>query len=129
MRRASNSSGAGRHFRPHDVITHKRARGNPFSCSALTFKLLSIFFLPPSLTHHPFLPPSPSLLLFLPPLLSLRLLSDDAVELCGTPLNALSSHLLKLLQFEPGERDVIFLHHKIGIEWPDKKVIADHSVI
>ena len=29
---------AGRHFRPHDVITHICARGNPFLYSAVTFK-------------------------------------------------------------------------------------------
>ena len=53
---------------------------------------------------------------------SLHLLSDDPVDLVGTPLDALCSHLQKHLQFKPGERDAIFLHHFIGIEWPDSKV-------
>ena len=52
----------------------------------------------------------------------LGLLSDELVDLAGSPLNALCSHLQKKLQYKPGERDAIYLHHFIGIEWPDKKV-------
>ena len=51
---------------------------------------------------------------------SLNLLSDDPVELLGTPLNSLSSHFQGLLKMEPGDRDAIFLHTTIGIEWSDK---------
>ena len=50
------------------------------------------------------------------------LLSDELVDLAGSPLDALCSHLQKKLQYKPGERDAIYLHHFIGIEWPDKKV-------
>ncbi len=53
---------------------------------------------------------------------SLRLLSDDPVDMVGSPLDALCAHLERLLVYEPGERDAIFLHHFIGIEWPDKQV-------
>ena len=52
----------------------------------------------------------------------LGLLSDELVDLAGSPLDALCSHLQKKLQYKPGERDAIYLHHFIGIEWPDKKV-------
>ena len=52
----------------------------------------------------------------------LRLLSEDPVDLVGSPLNALCAHLERLLTYDPGERDAIFLHHLIGIEWPDKQV-------
>ncbi len=53
---------------------------------------------------------------------SLRLLSDDPVQLMGSPLDTLCAYLERLLVYEPGERDAIFLHHFIGIEWPDKQV-------
>lgn len=56
----------------------------------------------------------------------LRLLSDDPVDLVGSPLNALCTHLERLLTYDSGERDAIFLHHLIGIEWPDKQVETRH---
>ena len=40
----------------------------------------------------------------------------------GSPLDALCAHLERLLKYSPGEMDAIFLHHFIGIEWPDKRV-------
>ena len=57
----------------------------------------------------------------------LGLLSDELVDLAGSPLDALCSHLQKKLQYRPGERDAIYLHHFIGIEWPDKKVSGVHK--
>ena len=57
------------------------------------------------------------------------LLSDELVELAGSPLDALCSHLQKKLQYQPGERDAIYLHHFIGIEWPDKKVGRVNNII
>ena len=53
---------------------------------------------------------------------SLGLLSDEVVDLAGSPLDTLCSHLQRRLQYEPGERDAVYLHHFIGIEWPDKRV-------
>ena len=53
---------------------------------------------------------------------SLGLLSDELVELAGSPLDALCSHLQNQLQYRPGERDAVYLHHFVGIEWPNKKV-------
>lgn len=53
---------------------------------------------------------------------SLGLLSEDLVDLAGSPLDALCSYLQKQLQYRPGERDAIYLHHFIGIEWPNNKV-------
>lgn len=60
---------------------------------------------------------------------SLRLLSDDPVDLVGSPLDALCNHLERLLAYQPGERDAVYLHHFIGIEWPDKQVSTKYIII
>lgn len=57
---------------------------------------------------------------------NLGLLSDELVELAGTPIDALCCHLLQRLQYAPGERDAIFLHHFIGIQWPDNSKEMRH---
>ena len=43
----------------------------------------------------------------------LGLLSEDAVERLGTPLDSLSHHLAKKLAFEPKERDLLLLRHEV----------------
>ena len=89
-------------------------------------------------SHLPFLPTyfvppcssntcMPLLLLILFP--RLRLLSDDPVDLAGTPMDVLCSHLQQRLQYSPGERDAIFLHHIINIEWPDNSKVSMLSVL
>ena len=50
----------------------------------------------------------------------LGLLSSEQVDLCGSPLKTLCAHMERLLGYLPGEQDAIYLHHFIGIEWPDK---------
>ncbi len=52
----------------------------------------------------------------------LGLLSDNPVHLCGSPLATLCSHLEQVLKYQVGEKDAIFLHHFIGIQWPNNKV-------
>lgn len=52
----------------------------------------------------------------------LGLLSEDPVVKKNTPLDTISHYLAKRLQFESGERDLIILHHEIGIQWPDMKM-------
>uniref|UniRef100_A0A646QGR2 Alpha-aminoadipic semialdehyde synthase n=1 Tax=Hemiscolopendra marginata TaxID=943146 RepID=A0A646QGR2_9MYRI len=52
----------------------------------------------------------------------LGLLSDDLISKFNTPLDTLSHYLNKRLAFEPGERDLVVLHHEIGIQWPDMKI-------
>lgn len=48
----------------------------------------------------------------------LGLLEDDLIEKYNTPLDTLSNHLQKKLKLAKDERDVIILHHSIGIAWP-----------
>ncbi|CAF0842961.1 unnamed protein product [Rotaria sordida] len=49
----------------------------------------------------------------------LGLLSEDIlVEKCSNPLDTLSTWLAKRLAFEPNERDVVILHHQVGVTWP-----------
>ena len=52
-------------------------------------------------------------------LLRLGLLSDEVlVEKRRTPLDTLSNHLAKRLVFGPNERDIVILHHQVGVTWP-----------
>ena len=47
------------------------------------------------------------------------LLSDDAhVEKHVNPLDTLSAHLAKRLSFGPNERDIVIMHHEVGVRWP-----------
>lgn len=39
----------------------------------------------------------------------------------GNPLDSLSAFLAKQLVYAPGERDIIIMHHDIGIQWPNGK--------
>ncbi|UJR16111.1 hypothetical protein I4U23_003023 [Adineta vaga] len=49
----------------------------------------------------------------------LGLLSDDTVvEKRSTPLDTLSIWLAKRLAYGPNERDIVILHHQVGVTWP-----------
>ncbi|AET40866.1 saccharopine dehydrogenase (NADP+, L-glutamate-forming) Ecym_7008 [Eremothecium cymbalariae DBVPG len=49
----------------------------------------------------------------------LGMLSSKAIDPRGNPLDTLCATLEQLMQFEEGERDMICLQHKFGIEWAD----------
>ncbi len=52
-------------------------------------------------------------------MLRLGLLSDDIlVEKHSTPLDTLSNWLAKRLSYGPNERDIVILHHQVGVTWP-----------
>jgi len=51
----------------------------------------------------------------------LGLLSDELIPKCGNPVDSLSFFLAKRLVYAPGERDIIIMHHEIGIQWPNGK--------
>ncbi|SCU92762.1 LAFA_0F12684g1_1 [Lachancea sp. 'fantastica'] len=49
----------------------------------------------------------------------LGLFSDNKITPKGNALDTLCATLEELMQFEEGERDMIILQHKFGIEWAD----------
>ena len=49
------------------------------------------------------------------------LLSDETVKKAGNPLDTLGNHLAKRLAYNPGERDIIIMHHEIDYTWPNGK--------
>ncbi|KAL6950177.1 saccharopine dehydrogenase (NADP+, L-glutamate-forming) [Hanseniaspora vineae] len=49
----------------------------------------------------------------------LGMFSDDKIIARGNPLDTLCATLEKLMQYEEGERDMVVLQHKFGIEWAD----------
>ncbi|KAK9476689.1 Saccharopine dehydrogenase [Lipomyces japonicus] len=49
----------------------------------------------------------------------LGLFSDTLITPAGTPLDTLCATLEEKMQFEEGERDLVILQHKFGIEWAD----------
>ncbi|RCK64572.1 Saccharopine dehydrogenase [NADP(+), L-glutamate-forming] [Candida viswanathii] len=49
----------------------------------------------------------------------LGLLSDKPITPRGNPLDTLCATLEALMQYEEGERDLVILQHKFGIEWKD----------
>ena len=52
-------------------------------------------------------------------LFRLGLLSDETpVEKRSNPLDTLSAHLAKRLSYGPNERDIVILHHQVGVTWP-----------
>lgn len=51
----------------------------------------------------------------------LGLLSDEKVPRKGNPLDSLVEVLNGKMQFEEGERDMVMLQHRFGIEWKDGK--------
>lgn len=52
-------------------------------------------------------------------IINLGLLDDRVIEKKGTPLDTLCHYLAKKLAYEPNERDMILMHHNIGVQWPD----------
>ena len=52
-------------------------------------------------------------------LYSMGLLSPKQVPLMGSPTHSLAEHLLKMLSYKAGERDMVILHDIIDIEWPN----------
>lgn len=49
----------------------------------------------------------------------LNLFSDKPITPRGNPLDTLCATLEELMQYEKGERDMVCLQHKFGIEWPN----------
>ncbi|KAH3900775.1 Saccharopine dehydrogenase [NADP(+), L-glutamate-forming] [Saccharomycodes ludwigii] len=49
----------------------------------------------------------------------LGMLSDKNITPRGNPLDTLCATLEELMQYEEGERDMVVLQHKFGIEWAD----------
>ncbi|KFH47427.1 Saccharopine dehydrogenase [NADP(+), L-glutamate-forming]-like protein [Hapsidospora chrysogenum ATCC 11550] len=47
------------------------------------------------------------------------LFSDEKIAPRGTPLDVLCGSLEEKMQYEEGERDMVMLQHKFGIEWAD----------
>ncbi|CAG2186034.1 AASS [Mytilus edulis] len=52
-------------------------------------------------------------------IIDLGLLDDQVIDKKGTPIDTLCHYLAKKLAYEPNERDMILMHHNIGVEWPD----------
>ena len=50
---------------------------------------------------------------------SMGLLSSEQVPLMGSPAHSLAEHLLTMLSYKAGERDMVILHDIIDIEWPN----------
>jgi alpha-aminoadipic semialdehyde synthase len=49
----------------------------------------------------------------------LGLLADDThVDKRSNPLDTLSAYLAKRLAFASNERDIVILHHQVGVTWP-----------
>ena len=56
------------------------------------------------------------------------LLSSEQVPLMGSPAHSLAEHLLTMLSYKAGERDMVILHDIIDIEWPNNtKVRIIHN--
>ena len=51
------------------------------------------------------------------------LLSSKQVPLMGSPAHSLAEHLLTILSYKDGERDMNILHNIIDIEWPNNKKV------
>lgn len=51
----------------------------------------------------------------------LGLLAEDPVLKLNTPLDTLTHYLSKKLRYEQNERDIVILHHDVGIQWPDNR--------
>ncbi|XP_052677314.1 alpha-aminoadipic semialdehyde synthase, mitochondrial-like [Crassostrea angulata] len=50
----------------------------------------------------------------------LGLLDEVPIDKKGSPIDTLSNYLSKKLAFAPGEKDMIMMHHNVGVTWPDK---------
>ncbi len=49
------------------------------------------------------------------------LLAEEVIKKAGNPLDTLGNHLAKRLAYNPGERDIIIMHHEIAHSWPNGK--------
>lgn len=49
------------------------------------------------------------------------LFSDEPITPRGTPLDTLCASLEQKMQYETGERDMVMLQHRFGIQWSDGK--------
>lgn len=54
------------------------------------------------------------------------LLSTDLVNVQGTLLDTLASHLERTMSFKQGERALVILQHKFVIEWKNGKEVRIH---
>lgn len=52
-------------------------------------------------------------------IVNLGLVSDVPIDKRGTPIDTLSNYLAKRLAYGPEERDMILMHHEVGVLWPD----------
>ena len=57
--------------------------------------------------------------------LRLGLLSDVPAPLCGSPIDTLCAHLQDRLQYQPGERDAVFMRESFTIEWPNRTKVSE----
>lgn len=55
--------------------------------------------------------------------------SDKPITSRGTPLDTLCASLEEKCQYGPGERDMVMLQHKFGIEWADGKTETRTSTL
>ncbi|GME94485.1 unnamed protein product [Ambrosiozyma monospora] len=59
----------------------------------------------------------------------LGLFSDNLTTPRGNPLDTLCATLEELMQYSEGERDLVILQHKFGIEWADGKTETRTSTL
>lgn len=59
----------------------------------------------------------------------LGLFSNTPITPRGNPLDSLCARLEELMQYEEGERDLVVLQHKFGIEWADGKTETRTSTL
>lgn len=59
----------------------------------------------------------------------LGLFSNTPITPRGNPLDSLCARLEELMQYEEGERDLVVLQHKFGIEWADGKIETRTSTL
>lgn len=57
------------------------------------------------------------------------LFTEQKITPRGTPLDTLCATLEEKCQYEPGERDMVMLQHKFGIEWADSKTETRTSTL
>ena len=49
--------------------------------------------------------------------------SEKAIVVGGNLLDTLCTQLEKLMNFKPGERDLVMLQHKFVVEWSDEETV------
>lgn len=59
----------------------------------------------------------------------LGLFTTTQIKPRGNPLDTLCARLEELMQFEKGERDLVILQHKFGVEWADKSTETRTSTL